>query len=255
MGTVEGGQGTAQDALIAYEKGAVLLPLMRTGRASAGGFDYPAHPLTKPPFISQAHWDKMSDSETSVSAGADAIAHVVADAVPFKLLEREEVASTLMQCKEIARACTLVLKDKIEDETFMVKSSHAQVLERAMTRNLQASNAAEANISRGSVAGALRAAAGRSLAAFGNFTSGGSAAGATNAAKAVEDVVLACGLMMHPDPVNAVTVEVESEQLPLERPASIRTCSSFEVSPPASSQREAHRCCGRDRGDSSCSVM
>lgn len=69
--TVEGGPGVAEEARIAFSRGAAVVPLIRTGAASAGMFDFPAGALEKPAFASQEHWSLLSgDCPLSSTAGA-----------------------------------------------------------------------------------------------------------------------------------------------------------------------------------------
>lgn len=130
--TVEGGQGVALDAQIAYDKGAVVLPLSRTGGASSGDFNFPSHPLNKPPYIAIETWEAMSQRQASVSDAALAVTTAVADAVPLKILERGQVAETLMEIKDVATATSRALEGVVIQTEVSTETAVA-MLERAMT--------------------------------------------------------------------------------------------------------------------------
>ncbi|CAE8643208.1 unnamed protein product, partial [Polarella glacialis] len=50
--TIEGGPGVAEESRIAHQRGALIIPMIRTGGASSGMFDFPAAALTKPSWAS-----------------------------------------------------------------------------------------------------------------------------------------------------------------------------------------------------------
>lgn len=76
--TVEGGPGVGHEARLAVENGAYIVPLMRTGGASAGACDFPASALEKPDHVNQVHWDFLANKEASVQESASAAAAIVA---------------------------------------------------------------------------------------------------------------------------------------------------------------------------------
>ncbi|CAK0857481.1 unnamed protein product [Prorocentrum cordatum] len=53
--TVEGGPGVAQECRAAAARGAAIVPLMRSGGASAGMFEFPPEALQRPAFATQVH--------------------------------------------------------------------------------------------------------------------------------------------------------------------------------------------------------
>mmetsp|Transcript_77338 Transcript_77338/g.240311 ORF Transcript_77338/g.240311 Transcript_77338/m.240311 type:complete len:489 (-) Transcript_77338:36-1502(-) len=75
--TVEGGPGVAQEARAASARGAAVLPLLRTGGASAGKFDFPAAALERPSCASEEQWALLSSSDAPVSETAVAVAAIV----------------------------------------------------------------------------------------------------------------------------------------------------------------------------------
>lgn len=66
--TVEGGPGVAMEARTAFERGAAVLPLIRTGGASAGMFSFPPAALQKPPFATEEQWSELSDPTVPVTS-------------------------------------------------------------------------------------------------------------------------------------------------------------------------------------------
>lgn len=80
--TLEGGPGVAAEAKMAEEQGALVVPLARTGGASAGEFDFPAHVLRKPAAVeSQADWDMIRSMEVPLAKTVAATVSVVAEYV------------------------------------------------------------------------------------------------------------------------------------------------------------------------------
>jgi len=76
--TVEGGQGVAKEALSAAERGVPVLPLMRTGGASSGMFDFPRAALERPSCASERQWELLRNEDASVEDSADALAAIAA---------------------------------------------------------------------------------------------------------------------------------------------------------------------------------
>ncbi|CAE7518942.1 zupT [Symbiodinium necroappetens] len=58
--TIEGGPGVAGEAKAAAERGAAVIPLIRSGGASAGMFDFPTGALNKPAWALEAQWALLS---------------------------------------------------------------------------------------------------------------------------------------------------------------------------------------------------
>jgi len=75
--TVEGGPGTAQEASAAHARGAVVVPLRRTGGASGGKFGFPAGALTRPEFVTEEQWAALGDQVAPVDATATSLAEIV----------------------------------------------------------------------------------------------------------------------------------------------------------------------------------
>lgn len=57
---VEGGPGVAKEANAAFARGAIVIPLISTGGASGGMFDFPAGALEQPDYASPEQWDLLS---------------------------------------------------------------------------------------------------------------------------------------------------------------------------------------------------
>jgi len=64
--TVEGGPGVAQEALFAQKRGAIVVPLIRTGAASAGGFGFPPEALEAPEHAQGNEWELLGNTEAPV---------------------------------------------------------------------------------------------------------------------------------------------------------------------------------------------
>merc|ERR1719171_3255063 len=60
--TFEGGPGVSKEANAAFARGVGVVPLMRTGGASGGMFDFPAGAMEKPSFTSQEQWDLLASN-------------------------------------------------------------------------------------------------------------------------------------------------------------------------------------------------
>jgi len=74
--TVEGGKGVADEARMALDRGACIVPLMRTGGASAGDFNFPQAALEKPEHVNEAHWALLGNREASIQDSALAAAEI-----------------------------------------------------------------------------------------------------------------------------------------------------------------------------------
>lgn len=76
--TFAGDQEVAEQAGIAFSRGAAVVPVIRTGGASSGKFGFPAAALKKPAFLGKENWSFISSTEASDVATAAAIAAAVA---------------------------------------------------------------------------------------------------------------------------------------------------------------------------------
>lgn len=69
--TFEGGPGVAKEAKAAFERGAVVLPMISTGGASGGMFDFPKGALHRPGVASEEQWacftEKVLPDQTAVA--------------------------------------------------------------------------------------------------------------------------------------------------------------------------------------------
>lgn len=88
--TIEGGPVTAKEAKAVYARGAVVLPLIGWGGASAGMFDFPSGALRRPDFATQAQWDSLHD-KSSPERTAEAVAEMLQT-----LVERRQRLHTIM---------------------------------------------------------------------------------------------------------------------------------------------------------------
>lgn len=77
---IEGGPGVAKEAKQAFERGAVVLPVMSTGGASSGMFDFPQGALKKPDSVTDDQWSMMKaqgDPDATATAMTDVILGIV----------------------------------------------------------------------------------------------------------------------------------------------------------------------------------
>jgi len=75
--TVEGGPGVSQEAKAAHARGVLVVPLMRTGGASNGMFEFPQGALQKPDFSTDEQWSLLKRHDAPVDESAAAVAAVV----------------------------------------------------------------------------------------------------------------------------------------------------------------------------------
>merc|ERR1719265_2210428 len=75
--TVEGGPGVAMEARLAFDRGASIVPLVRTGGASSGMFNFPSEALARPTFVQEAWWSLLSSKEEPVAKSVQAAAEIV----------------------------------------------------------------------------------------------------------------------------------------------------------------------------------
>lgn len=115
--TVEGGPGVAQEARAAHERGAVVLPLIRTGGASAGLFEFPTAALERPTFASEEEWDALRRAEAPVDAAAAAVAALVKHLVENR---QPSIWEVLDQLIGLDRATTLKALAVVISVLFLV---------------------------------------------------------------------------------------------------------------------------------------
>jgi len=75
--TVEGGPVVAKEAKAAFARGAIVLPLISTGGASAGMFDFPQGALLKPSFATEGQWACLKEAITPPESVAEAVVDMV----------------------------------------------------------------------------------------------------------------------------------------------------------------------------------
>lgn len=77
--TCEGGPGAAKEAAHAYARGAKVVPLIRTGGASGGMFNFPTEAFQnpEPAYISESRWAALSNESIQVEHTAQACSTVV----------------------------------------------------------------------------------------------------------------------------------------------------------------------------------
>eukprot|EP00747_Dinoflagellata_sp_TGD_P077635 gnl/TRDRNA2_/TRDRNA2_159678_c1_seq1.p1 gnl/TRDRNA2_/TRDRNA2_159678_c1~~gnl/TRDRNA2_/TRDRNA2_159678_c1_seq1.p1 ORF type:complete len:293 (+),score=50.66 gnl/TRDRNA2_/TRDRNA2_159678_c1_seq1:91-879(+) len=74
--TFEGGPGVSKEANAAYARGVGVLPLIRTGGASGGMFDFPAGALERSPFATEEQWELLKSTTASVADTAQAAVEI-----------------------------------------------------------------------------------------------------------------------------------------------------------------------------------
>lgn len=71
--TVEGGPGVAKEARIAVNNGACVIPLVSSGGASGGLFDFPKECFQKPIWAPEPRWSLLQQKEAAASEVAAAV--------------------------------------------------------------------------------------------------------------------------------------------------------------------------------------
>lgn len=71
--TVEGGPGVAKEARIAVNNGACVIPLVSSGGASGGLFDFPKECFQKPIWAPELRWSLLQQKEAAASEVAAAV--------------------------------------------------------------------------------------------------------------------------------------------------------------------------------------
>lgn len=85
--TVEGGPGLSKDIRMVAARGAVVVPIMRTGEASSGRFGFPSQLLERPNFASEEQWAVLRRRDVSLTECARAVVAIVNSAVGNQPLE------------------------------------------------------------------------------------------------------------------------------------------------------------------------
>eukprot|EP00927_Polykrikos_kofoidii_P015731 TRINITY_DN17027_c0_g3_i4.p1 TRINITY_DN17027_c0_g3~~TRINITY_DN17027_c0_g3_i4.p1 ORF type:complete len:792 (-),score=178.36 TRINITY_DN17027_c0_g3_i4:38-2413(-) len=83
---VEGGPGAASEAAAAFTRGALVLPLMTTGGASSGMFNFPADALQRPACATDQHWSCLRD-KVAPEVAAAAVVEIIKNHVETKPFE------------------------------------------------------------------------------------------------------------------------------------------------------------------------
>lgn len=83
--TSEGGARVATEARAASARGAAVLPLIRTGGASGGMFDFPKAALQRPQFATEEQWALLGQKDGEVEACAEAVVELAKKAAAEKL--------------------------------------------------------------------------------------------------------------------------------------------------------------------------
>jgi hypothetical protein len=75
---IEGGPTTSEDADVALQTGAFIIPVARAGGAGSGLFGFPKKALRKPDWASERQWNLLWSMEAPVAETADAVLQLVA---------------------------------------------------------------------------------------------------------------------------------------------------------------------------------
>lgn len=73
---VEGGQGVAMEARVAFARGASVLPLIRSGGASGGMYEFPPEALRRPSCATEEQWTLLGNADATIAESAGAAADV-----------------------------------------------------------------------------------------------------------------------------------------------------------------------------------
>ncbi|CAK0891648.1 unnamed protein product, partial [Prorocentrum cordatum] len=88
--TVEGGQSVADLARKVHKRGALVIPLIRSGRASAGELGFPGAALERPSVATEAQWELLASSDVDVMLSAAAVGSIIARLLEIRQLRRLE---------------------------------------------------------------------------------------------------------------------------------------------------------------------
>jgi ABC-type multidrug transport system ATPase subunit len=83
--TVGGGPNVAEQAQEAFERGATVVPLVRTGGASSGLFGFPPAVLKKPDFIGEEDWERVISKDIPIAEAAASVATIITKLTPPEL--------------------------------------------------------------------------------------------------------------------------------------------------------------------------
>jgi len=85
---VEGGPGVSSEVRKAHSQGKAIVPLMRSGGASAGMFDFPPEALEQPTYATKEQWSLLSDRKVPTKDTATAVAEIILTLLEVKKVER-----------------------------------------------------------------------------------------------------------------------------------------------------------------------
>jgi len=138
--TCEGGPGMAKEASAALHHGAIVLPLMSTGGASAGMFDFPAGALERPDFTTDEMWSLLKDGDATPEVVSTALIGMIAGVISSGRFARdasEMVVPSSLVVKDLERkvhalttASQVCEKQTVELRTMaQAQARHAEALE------------------------------------------------------------------------------------------------------------------------------
>eukprot|EP00927_Polykrikos_kofoidii_P047252 TRINITY_DN41371_c0_g1_i1.p1 TRINITY_DN41371_c0_g1~~TRINITY_DN41371_c0_g1_i1.p1 ORF type:complete len:360 (+),score=45.08 TRINITY_DN41371_c0_g1_i1:215-1294(+) len=122
--TVEGGPGVAKEAAAAFKRNALVLPVMSTGGASSGMFDFPTNAFERPAFATEHQWACLREKrppKIAAEALVDIITQYLSKSQPKNLLTSQ--ASQV----GISPSSTTGLATFSQQEKVQVKDAKATV--------------------------------------------------------------------------------------------------------------------------------
>lgn len=100
--TIEGGPRVANEISIAHERGAIILPLIRTGGASSGMFEFPPQALEKLEVATANQWALLGNKEASVEDFVEAVIDIGKGLINVKTEVHEETKAISTKWKSAA---------------------------------------------------------------------------------------------------------------------------------------------------------
>jgi hypothetical protein len=127
--TFEGDAGVSQEVREAYARGASVVPVMRTGGASAGMFDFPQGVLSKPSFATENQWSRLANAESPISETAAAVVDIVSCIInPVNDGTRTKIAWKLLEAMRDGSLEQLLAEASIEEHERVQPGSAIETL-------------------------------------------------------------------------------------------------------------------------------
>ena len=124
--SIEGGPGTADEMTKAIKAGKFVVPVIRSGGASAGMFDAPT--INQPSFVKESTWKYLGDESASAEVSAKAAVSIIHSA----LMAKHTIRDIAQVSKEGTKTMKQILSESLK-VTYSNYSNFPKLLDNSTT--------------------------------------------------------------------------------------------------------------------------